>query len=82
MTVIANASPLIHLSAIRHLDLLPALFGRVIVPEEVYAEVVIKGAGRPGSREVAEAAWIDCRAVTNRLAMQAMRLSGLGVRLE
>jgi predicted nucleic acid-binding protein len=78
MTVIANASPLIHLSAIRHLDLLPALFGRVIVPEEVYAEVVIKGAGRPGSREVAEAAWIDCRAVTNRLAMQAMRLSGLG----
>jgi predicted nucleic acid-binding protein len=51
MTVIANASPLIHLSAIRHLDLLPALFGRVIVPEEVYAEVVIKGAGRPGSRE-------------------------------
>lgn len=49
--VIADASPLIGLAAIEAFDLLRRLFGRVIVPEAVYSEVVA-GVGLPGAAEL------------------------------
>lgn len=57
MLIVADAGPLIALSAIGHLDLLRTLYGTVVVPDVVYAEVVRQGAGRPGSAELAAAAW-------------------------
>lgn len=39
MIVVADAGPLIHLGAIGKIDLLPALFGEVLVPGLVRAEV-------------------------------------------
>jgi predicted nucleic acid-binding protein len=56
--VIADAGPLIHLSLIGSLGLLPELYGRILIPDLVYDEVVKSGEGLPGSREVAGAAWI------------------------
>ncbi len=41
--VVSNLTPLIYLSKIGKLDLLKELFGQVLIPEEVYAEVVPKG---------------------------------------
>ena len=41
--IISNASPLIYLSKINKLDLLKKLFEEIVIPEEVYEEVVIKG---------------------------------------
>ena len=61
MKVVANATPLIALSMIQRLDLLRQLFDQVIVPEAVYQEVVIKGAGRPGADALAQADWIQMR---------------------
>lgn len=51
MKVIANSTPLIHLSASGDFDLLRKLFGAVIIPSAVYQEVVIEGAGKPGEAE-------------------------------
>lgn len=59
MIVVADAGPLIYLGAIGRLELLPALYERVVVPRLVFDEVVVAGDGLPGSAEVAAATWID-----------------------
>ena len=46
MIVISNSSPLIALAKVGLLGLLKALFGEVIIPRAVWAEVVEHGGGR------------------------------------
>lgn len=41
--VVSNSTPLIYLAKIGKLDLLKSLFGEVLIPKEVYTEVVKKG---------------------------------------
>lgn len=59
MIVVADAGPIIHLSLIGRVDLLPALYGRVLVPGLVFQEVVLRGNGLPGSTELDRADWAD-----------------------
>jgi len=73
--VIADSSCLIALARSRQLDVLRVLFSQIIIPAAVYDEVVIQGAGRPGSDEVAQAEWIITRQVQDHLAVQALRLT-------
>ncbi len=63
MTVVSDTSPIVNLAAIGHLHLLRDLFGSLTIPEAVYREIVIEGAGRPGAEEVGAADWIATRAV-------------------
>jgi predicted nucleic acid-binding protein len=58
LIVVSNSSPLIALSIVNSLDLLHALYGTIYIPEAVFHEVVIRGAGRPGATAVANTAWI------------------------
>ena len=58
MIVLSNASPLITLAKIESLDLLPSLFGEIVITPEVRAEVVVEGSGLPGSVEILLARWI------------------------
>lgn len=80
MIIVANSTPLIHLSAGSDLDILRGLFGALTIPEAVFAEVVTSGAGRPGSREVAAGvgAWITVEPWAStpgtRLVMEQQRL--------
>jgi len=62
LIVVSNASPLIALSIINSLDLLYRLYGTIHIPEAVFYEVVIRGAGRPGATAVANTSWIVQRA--------------------
>jgi predicted nucleic acid-binding protein len=57
--VVANATPLIALSLIGELDLLPRIFDEILIPSAVYDEIVVKGAGRPGSEAVSAATWLQ-----------------------
>src|SRR5690348_1227351 len=77
MSVVSNSSPLIALATIDSLDLLQALYGEIHIPEEVFTEVVIRGAGRPGASEVAGAGWIVRHAVVNRLVVAQLLESGI-----
>ena len=73
MSVVSNTSPLISLARLGQLELLRALYGELLVPEAVWQEVVVEGAGHPGAAELEFASWIQRRTVTNRPLVQALR---------
>jgi predicted nucleic acid-binding protein len=73
MSVVSNASPLINLARIGQLDLLSQLYGELVVPEAVWREVVLEGAGQPGAKEIERAPWIQVRSAANRELVQALR---------
>jgi len=61
---VANATPLIYLARVGRLDLLRAIFGKVLIPEEVRREVVDEGKrlGKPDASVVEKALeekWIE-----------------------
>lgn len=65
MIVVSNATPLITLAKVGHFDLLQKLFTEVTISEEVWNEVVVKGAGRSGSGETSQASWIQVVSLVN-----------------
>ena len=64
MIIVSNASPIINLAHLGKLELLHDLYGDIHIPTAVYDEVVIRGAGLPGSTEVREAGWIIMETVS------------------
>ena len=54
---VINAGPLVALSLIDQLDLLPALFAQCWVPQTVFDEVAVAGIGKPGSKSLQSADW-------------------------
>ena len=72
MIVVVNSTPLIYLAAIGRFDLLRSLYSQIIIPAAVYQEVVIQGPGLWGAAETAAADWIECRAVTDRSAVNSL----------
>lgn len=79
MKVIADSSFLIALAMIDALPLLCRIFPEVLIPEAVYHEVVIRGAGLPGAEEVASAAWIKRTSVKDAGRVTVYRAERLGV---
>jgi predicted nucleic acid-binding protein len=59
--VLSDASPLISLSRIGQITLLPRLYQKVTVTPEVYAEVAVSGVGRAGAAEITKAGWIEVK---------------------
>ena len=73
MKVVSNASPLINMARIGHLNLLPRIFGRLLVPEAVWREVVLEGENHPGAKEIRQADWIEQATVSNRQLVHSLR---------
>jgi len=73
MSIVSDASPLINLARIGKLDLLQQLYGELFIPEAVWYEVAIKGAGQPGANEVKAATWLKVKSVTNAPLVHALR---------
>jgi predicted nucleic acid-binding protein len=71
--IVSNSGPLIALAEIGQFPLLQQLFGELFIASAVYAEVVVNGAGEPGAKETAEAAWIKQAEVQDRLAVDLLR---------
>jgi predicted nucleic acid-binding protein len=65
MTVISNTSPLNYLVLIDLQDILPALFGHVLIPEAVRHELRSPAAPQPVKDFLENwPSWLDCRVVT------------------
>ena len=62
MTVVSNASPIINLDAVGHLDLLQELYDEVLIPPAVYEEVTA-APEKPGARAVQGEDWITHRSL-------------------
>lgn len=56
---VADSGPLIGLAKIGQLELLPALFAKILIPPEVWHEVTVRGGHLPGADKVRQAAeWL------------------------
>ena len=73
MILVVDASSLITLARIGRLHLLHDLTESLCIPQAVYDEVVIKGEGRPGSKEIAQVTWISREQVDDQLAVARLR---------
>lgn len=56
-SAVVNSTPLIGLSILGKLTLLQELFDQVLIPESVYQEVAVHGAGKIGAEEVKKKAF-------------------------
>lgn len=65
MRIVCNAGPLISLARIGRLDLLPALFGEIIVPPAVHREVT-QDDSLPGAKALAQADWLTLAEIADR----------------
>ena len=74
MIVVCNATPLIALAAVGQFDLLRAVYGEINIPDAVFQEVVVTGAGEAGATEVSTAIWIKRHTVRNTALVQALEL--------
>lgn len=61
--VISNTSPVFYLHRLRQLELLQKLYGRIIIPEAVVAELQAGQAQGEDVPEIAQIDWIEVRAV-------------------
>jgi predicted nucleic acid-binding protein len=74
--VVSNTSPLIILAKISFFHLPQRLFNEISISEEVWDEVVVKGAGLPGSTETQQASqsgWIHVAQLANSAQLTAWR---------
>ncbi len=73
MIVVSNTSPIVNLAVIGQTQLLYKLFRNIVIPEAVYEEIVVAGAGKPGAQEVATVTWIECKKVGNWELVRTLR---------
>ena len=73
MIVTADSSPLMTLAHIGRIDLLPRLYKTVVISPEMYSEVAVSGAGLAGSGEIANAPWIEVKAISRTGDLDAAR---------
>lgn len=79
MSAVSDSSPLVVLAKLGCFGLLNRLFPHLYISTEVHREVVIAGAGLPGSSEVSKAEWIEVKAVQNPAGLHSQqRKYGLG----
>ena len=72
MIVVSDASPLIALAAVGHLDLIHSLYDTVWIPESVLQEVAQVDSERRGAREIRSADWIVPRRVGDSILIKAV----------
>jgi uncharacterized protein len=73
---ISDSSTLIHIAALGRLILLQEYYTEVLIPPAVWKEVVEEGRGRPGAREVEEAArvgWLKVIAATDEPLVRLLK---------
>jgi len=77
--VVSNSSPLVYLAAPGDFELLRDLFHGIVIPQAVFDEVVMGGAGFPVAHAVRNAAgsWLSVQAIGNAPEADRLRVAGL-----
>ena len=66
MSSVADSGPILSCARANRLELLHQVITDLTIPDAVYKEIVIRGAGKPGSIEVQGASWIRHLPVRDR----------------
>ena len=74
MIVVSNTSPIVNLATVGRLELLRQLYGTVLIPQAVYYEIAVVGAGLPGTVEVDAFDWIETHQVRDRVRVTSLQL--------
>lgn len=74
MIVVSDASPLANLAVVGKLDLLPALYTQVLIPEAVAAELRAGEEQKSFPPFLASSHWLEVRAVADRAAVDQLLL--------
>ena len=72
MIIVSNSGPLIALSKLNLLFILQDLFGGIVIPAEVWKEVVERGKGKAGSEAIEKAKWIKVQDVGDDLSVEVL----------
>lgn len=72
MRLVVDTGPLIALSKIGHLDLLPQLFDDIVIPAAVLGEIAKPGDSRPGA-EIKDRRWIATRGVSTAARVELQK---------
>jgi len=72
LKIVCDSTALIGLAKIGNLELLENIFGEIFVPNAVFVEVVDRGKGRPGTKEVQDARWIRKRSVKDNRTVEML----------
>ena len=73
MIVVSDTFPITNLAAIGHLELLKSLYGQILLPTEVYGEMVGIGKTVPGTQAIQSFAWIQTQSVMNQWRIQTLQ---------
>jgi uncharacterized protein len=71
MVIVSNTTPISELAKVEQLQLLRDVFGQVIIPQEVYDELMV--GNHPAVLAMQSANWIEVRAVSDRPSLQALQ---------
>ena len=66
MVIVADAGPMLSFARAHRFDLLREVVGALTIPEAVYDDIVVRGAGKLGAADVHNAAWITRSRVSDR----------------
>lgn len=72
--VVSNTSPLIALTEIGLLSLIPQLYGSITLPGAVFDKITVAGAGAPGADEIRDAGWVSTVRLDDTPLVRALRL--------
>ncbi|MBF0344084.1 MAG: DUF3368 domain-containing protein [Nitrospirae bacterium] len=64
--IVSDSGPLISFSRANKLWIIYEVYKAVIIPTEVYNEIVVKGRGKPGAEEIKRSRWITVREPKNQ----------------
>jgi uncharacterized protein len=71
MLIVSNTTPISELAKVEQLELLRDVFGQVIIPQEVYDELMV--GNHPAVLAMQAANWIQVRAVIDRPSLQELQ---------
>src|SRR6267142_4784789 len=66
MSIVADSGPILSGARANRLELLHQVITDLIIPDAVYEDMLIRGAGKPGSTEIQGASWIRRLSVRDR----------------
>jgi uncharacterized protein len=72
MIVVSDTTSLSELSKVNKLNLLQAVFGRVIIPQQVYEELTT--GNHPAVLAVKSALWLEVRSINNSQLIEQLQL--------